>query len=219
MMFLLSDFLLFCFPFFIFIQVPGLPSSLKVIPRYLYAFILSEFTGVQKFHGIEKDSIVFLSYQVNEVFCCTKGLYKMKNLREVLVSYIFGLIITLMLSRIFCEERMSISDEHNQKTFTKSSHASLLHYIENILNQSSKKCRDFLIVAALSVTKSTGICTVFIHYYSMVKMSRQAVKWPPKMGLLLPLKKYYHNLLATLLRFHCFEAFYNALIAAYFKTF
>ena len=91
---------------------------------------------------------------------------------------------------------MSISDEHNQKTFTKSSHASLLHYIENILNQSSRKCSDFLIVAALSVTKSTGICTVFIHYYSMVKMSRQAAKWPPKMGLLLPLKKYYHNLLA-----------------------
>ena len=83
---------------------------------------------------------------------------------------------------------MSISDEHNQKTFTKSPPASLLHYIKNILNQSSGKCHDFLTMAALSVTKLTGICTVFIHYYGMVKVWRQVTKWPPKMGLLPPLK-------------------------------
>ena len=58
---------------------------------------------------------------------------------------------------------MSISNKHNYKTFTKSPLASLLHYIENILNHSSGKCRDSLTMAALGFTKSTGLCTIFIH--------------------------------------------------------
>ena len=32
------------------------------------------------------DTIVLLSYQVNEAFCCTKGLYEIEKLREVSVS-------------------------------------------------------------------------------------------------------------------------------------
>ena len=31
------------------------------------------------FREIEKDTVVLLSYQVNEAFCCSKGLYRMKN--------------------------------------------------------------------------------------------------------------------------------------------
>ena len=59
---------------------------------------------------------------------------------------------------------MSISNKHNHKTFTKSAPASLLHCIENILNHSSGKCRNSLSsMAALSFTKSTGLCIKFIH--------------------------------------------------------
>ena len=32
-----------------------------------------------KFCEIQKDKIVLLSHQVNKAFCCTKGLYEMKN--------------------------------------------------------------------------------------------------------------------------------------------
>ena len=32
---------------------------------------------------IEKDTIVLLSYQVNQAFCGTKGLYKMKNKGDI----------------------------------------------------------------------------------------------------------------------------------------
>ena len=39
---------------------------------------------------------------------------------------------------------MFINSKHNYKTFTKSHPASLLHCIENILNQLSGKCRDSL---------------------------------------------------------------------------
>ena len=50
---------------------------------------------------------------------------------------------------------MSISNKHNHTTFTKSPPASLLHCIENILNHSSWKCRNFpSLMAALSFTKS-----------------------------------------------------------------
>ena len=59
---------------------------------------------------------------------------------------------------------MSISKKHNYKTFTKSP-ASLLHYVETILNDSCGKCRDSLTMAALSFSKSTGLCTIFLHYY------------------------------------------------------
>ena len=63
---------------------------------------------------------------------------------------------------------MSISNKHNHKTFTKSPPASLLHCIENILNHLFGKCRNFLTsMAALSFTKSTGLCTKFIQLYHL----------------------------------------------------
>ena len=86
-----------------------------------------------------------------------------EKLKEVLVSYFFVLIITLMLSKIFSEALTSISNKFHSKTFTKSRPASLLHCIENILNHSSGKYCENLTKAALSFTKSTGLCTIFIH--------------------------------------------------------
>ena len=61
---------------------------------------------------------------------------------------------------------MSISNRHNYKTVTKllkSPPASLLDCIENILNHLSGKCCDSLTMAALSFTKSTGLCIILIH--------------------------------------------------------
>ena len=58
---------------------------------------------------------------------------------------------------------MYVSDKHNYKTFTKGPPLSLLHCIVNIFNHSSGKCRDSLTIAAFSFTKSTGLCTIFIH--------------------------------------------------------
>ena len=58
---------------------------------------------------------------------------------------------------------MSISDKHICRTFTKVPPASLSHCIEDILNHSSETCCDSLTMAALSFTKSTGLCTIFIH--------------------------------------------------------
>ena len=68
---------------------------------------------------------------------------------------------------------MSASNKHNYKTFTKSPPASFLHCIENILNHSSGKenilnhssgkYRYSSTMTALSFTKSTGLCTIFIH--------------------------------------------------------
>ena len=55
---------------------------------------------------------------------------------------------------------MSMSNKHNNKTFTKSPPASLLHHIENNLNHSSGKCLDSLTMAALTFTKSTGLSTL-----------------------------------------------------------
>ena len=55
---------------------------------------------------------------------------------------------------------MSINSKHNYQTFTKCPPASSLHCIENILNFSSGKCRNFLTMAALSFTKSTA----FVQY-------------------------------------------------------
>ena len=58
---------------------------------------------------------------------------------------------------------MPISNKYHYKTFTKSPPASLLHYMETILNHSSGKCCDSLKMAALSFTMSTGICTICIR--------------------------------------------------------
>ena len=74
-----------------------------------------------------------------------------EKLREV-ISIV--LIISLMLSRIFSEALMSISNKHNYKIFTKRRPASLLHCIESILNHSSGKCRDSLTMAALTFTNN-----------------------------------------------------------------
>ena len=57
-----------------------------------------------------------------------------------------------MLSRISNETLMSISNKHNNKTFSERPPASLLHCIGNILNHSSGKWRDSLTMAALSFT-------------------------------------------------------------------
>ena len=77
--------------------------------------------------SMERKRIVLLSYQVNEAFCCTKGLYEIEKLREVSVSYFFVRRITLMLSRISSELLMSITNKHNYKTFSECPTASLLH--------------------------------------------------------------------------------------------
>ena len=87
-----------------------------------------------------------------------------EKLREVSVSY-FRADNYTMLSRIFSEALMSISNKHNYKTFTKSPPGSLSHCIENVLNHSSRKCSDSLTMAALSFTKSTGLCKIFVHLY------------------------------------------------------
>ena len=94
-----------------------------------------------------------------------QGLVRDEKLREVSVSYFFVLIIKLMLSRIFSEALISISNKHNYKSFTESSPASLLHYIEKLLNHLSGKCRDSLTMTALSLIMSTGLCTIFINQY------------------------------------------------------
>ena len=62
-----------------------------------------------------------------------------------------------MLSRISSEPFMSISNEHNYKAFSKSTLASLIHCIGNILSHSSRKWRDSLTMAALSFT--------FVQYF------------------------------------------------------
>ena len=91
-----------------------------------------------------------------------------EKLREVSVSYFFILRITLMLSIIFSEPLMSVSNKHKYKTFSKSPPASLSHCIKNILSHSSGKCRDSLTVAALSFTNGSSefrLCTIFVHWY------------------------------------------------------
>ena len=88
----------------------------------------SKFTGAQNFHDIKRDTIVLLSYQVNQVFCCSKGLYHMKNYERYQYHISRADNCTgLMLLRIFSEAFMSISEKHNYKAFTKSHPASSLH--------------------------------------------------------------------------------------------
>ena len=90
----------------------------------------------------------------------------MEKLREVSVSDIFVRRVTLMLSRIFSEPLMSVSNKQNYKTFSKSRTASLLHCIGNILSHLSGKWRDFLTMTALSFTNGCSefhLCTIFIH--------------------------------------------------------
>ena len=76
-----------------------------------------------------------------------QGLIRDEKLREVSVSYYSVLRITLMLSRISSEPLVSLSNNYNYKTFSKSPPASLVHCIENILSHSSGKSRDSLTIA------------------------------------------------------------------------
>ena len=97
-----------------------------------------------------------------------------EKLEEVSASDFFVLIITLMLSKLFGEALyISISNKHSYKTFTKSPPASLLHCIKNVLNHSSGKCRDSLKMAALSFTKPTGLCIIFIHQYLIISSMKR----------------------------------------------
>ena len=74
-----------------------------------------------------------------------EGLVRDEKLRELSVSYFFVLRITPMLSRIFSEPLMFISNKHSYKTFSKGPP-------ENILSHSSGRCPDSLTMAALSFT-------------------------------------------------------------------
>ena len=116
---------------------------------------------------LKKTQLFCLVIKLAKPFAVFPRLYQMlmrdENLREVSVLNIFVLIITLMLSRIFSEALISISNKHSYKIFTESRPTSFLHCVENILNHSSGKCRDSLTMAALSFTNSAGFCTVFIH--------------------------------------------------------
>ena len=107
---------------------------------------------------LKKTQFFYFVMELTKPFAVPKACTR--KLREILVSYFFVLIITLLL-RIFGEALMSISNKHNYATFTKSPPASLLHRIKN--SHSSGKCCDLLKMAALSFTKSHGPCTIFIH--------------------------------------------------------
>ena len=115
---------------------------------------------------LKKTQLLYLVIKLTKPLVYQR-LVRDEKLREVLVSYFFVLIITLILPRIFSEALMSISNKHNYKNFNKKvlAPASLLHYTENILNQPSRKCRDCVTMTALSFTKSTGLSTIFVHKY------------------------------------------------------
>ena len=72
-----------------------------------------------------------------------------------------------MLSRISSEPLMSISNKHNQKTFSKRPPPSLLHCIRNILSHSSGKWRDSLTMASLSLPMDAHSFT-FVQYFSLI---------------------------------------------------
>ena len=98
-------------------------------------------------------------------FSVAKACTRSKTGRCVSIIF-FVLMITLMLSGIFSEALMSISNKHNCKTLTKSSPTSLSHFMKDVLNHSSGKCRDFLTRADLSFTKLTSLCQCNIYSLS-----------------------------------------------------
>ena len=114
---------------------------------------------------LKKTQLFHLVIKLMKPFVAPR-LVRDEELRELSVSYFFVRRITLMmLSRISSEPLMSISNKHNNKTFSKSPHASLLHCIGNILSHSSGsgKWRDSLTMAALSFTNGCSEFT-FIKY-------------------------------------------------------
>ena len=122
----------------------------------------------KNFVNLKKTQLLYLVNKFTKPYEKPKAYQRLvrdEKLREGSVPCFFVLIITLMLWRNISEAFMSISKKHNHKTFTRNPPASLLHCIENILNRSSGKCRDSLIMAALIFTKSTGLGTIFIHKY------------------------------------------------------
>ena len=60
---------------------------------------------------------------------------------------------------------MSINNDHNYNTFSKSPPASLVHCNGNVLSHSSEKCRDSLAIAALSFT--------LYNIYSLISPQQQ----------------------------------------------
>ena len=55
------------------------------------AIALSKFNGAKKIDEIEKDTTASLSSQVNEGFCCTKGLYEIKTERGIgIIFFSYG---------------------------------------------------------------------------------------------------------------------------------
>ena len=60
---------------------------------------------------------------------------------------------------------MSMSNKHNYITFTKNPPASLSHCAENILNQSSGKCRDSLIMGPFH-----QVNWVLYNFYSLISL-------------------------------------------------
>ena len=73
-----------------------------------------------------------------------------------------------MLSTISSEPLMSISNEHDHKTFSESPPASLLHCIGNILSHSSGKLCDSLTMSALSFTNGCSEFHLCAGIYSLI---------------------------------------------------
>ena len=55
---------------------PNFSKNAQILSSHI---ALSKSTGEYKFREFEKDTIVLLSYEVNEAFYRTKGLHEMKN--------------------------------------------------------------------------------------------------------------------------------------------
>ena len=82
---------------------------------------------------------ISMTFHYDETFSTRSPRHTVRGekLRELSVPYFFVWRITLMLSRIFSEPLMSISNKHNYKTLSKSPPPSLLQCIRNILSHSS----------------------------------------------------------------------------------
>ena len=78
-----------------------------------------------------------------------------------------------MLSRISSEPLLSISNEHNHKTFSKSRPASLIHCMGNTLSHSSGKGRDSLTMVALSFTFVQYLFTNILLSNSIIISSKK----------------------------------------------
>ena len=73
-----------------------------------------------------------------------------------------------MLSTISTEPLMSISNKHNNKTFSERPPASLIQYIGNILSHSSGQLRDSLAIAALGFPNGCSEFHPLYNIYSLI---------------------------------------------------